>query len=143
MDNQTPKIYNYLPQNALLLREEVFLCEQGFEVEKDIIDDIAYHIVIEIDNEVVATCRVFDDNGWVLGRICVKREWRGRGLGLRIIDEAESFIKKQGGTSIRLHAQKRVVDFYKRCGYIPYGEVDYEEWCEHIWMKKHVYAYKK
>lgn len=143
MDNQTTKIYNYLPQNALLLREEVFLCEQGFEVEKDIIDDIAYHIVIEIDNEVVATCRVFDDNGWVLGRICVKREWRGRGLGLRIIKEAETFVKKQGGTAIRLHAQTRAVDFYKRCGYIPYGEVDYEEWCEHIWTKKHVYAYKK
>ena len=136
MDNLTTKIYKYLPQSALSLREKVFLSEQGFEVEKDIIDDIAYHIVIEIDNEVVATCRVFEDDGWVLGRICVKREWRGMGLGLHITKEAERFVKKQGGASIRLHAQTRAVKFYKRCGYIPYGEVDYEEWCEHVWMKK-------
>lgn len=136
MDEVTTKIYEYLPKDALLLREEVFLKEQGFEVERDEIDDKAYHIVFEVGGVVVSTCRVFYDNGWVIGRICVKREWRGRGLGALIIKTAEDFIKKRNGTSIRLHAQTRAVDFYKRCGYIPYGDIGYEEWCEHIWMEK-------
>ena len=43
---------------------------------------------------------------------------------------------KAGGGSVRLHAQQRASGFYEKQGYEPYGPVEYEEYCPHIWMKK-------
>ena len=53
------KIFDYLPEDAYKIREDVFIKEQGFVNELDEIDNIATHIVLYIDNEPVGTCRVF------------------------------------------------------------------------------------
>lgn len=136
MEKLTTKIYDYLPDEALRLREEVFLGEQGFTVERDDIDDIAYHVTFDLDGVVVATCRVFYDDSWTVGRIAVKKGMRGKGLGKALLLEAEKIAREKGGENLKLHAQVRAVHFYEKCGYKSYGNVGYEEWCEHIWMKK-------
>ena len=37
---------------------------------------------------------------------------------------------------ISLHAQCRAEAFYQKCGYTPYGEIDYDEGVAHIHMRK-------
>ncbi len=136
MENYTVKRYSYLPKELLELRERVFLVEQGFVVERDDIDDIAEHIGLYFCDTLVGVCRVYECDGYVVGRIALDKQYRGRGLGGRLLDVAEKIAKDKGATSIRLHAQTRAVEFYQKYGYEAYGEIEYEEWCEHIWMKK-------
>ena len=136
MENYTVKRYSYLPKELLELRESVFLGEQGFMVERDDIDDTAEHIGLYLGDSLVGVCRVYECDGYVVGRIALDKQYRGKGLGGRLLSIAEKIAKDKGGTSIRLHAQTRAVGFYQKYGYEAYGDIEYEEWCEHIWMKK-------
>ena len=61
------KIYDELPLEAKKIREDVFVKEQGFNEEFDIIDKTAKHILISENNIPVATCRIFyskERNSW-------------------------------------------------------------------------------
>ena len=55
-----------------------------------------------------------------------------------MIKTAEKIVKEKGGNSISLHAQCRVSEFYKKMGYSSFGNIDYDEDCPHIWMKKDI-----
>ena len=130
------------PQQAIDVRIEVFVKEQGFRDEFDDIDDIAMHFVAFDDTErPVGTCRVFvsdDAKVYLLGRLAVVKEYRTKGLGSQIVEAAEDYVRSVGGKEIRLHAQCRVSGFYEKIGYTSYGEIEEEEGCPHIWMKKEV-----
>ena len=133
------KIYNFLSDDAKIIRKQVFMEEQGFKNEFDDIDNISFHIVMYDENRPVATCRVYEDivkNEYILGRLSVVKEYRGMSLGAQMIGEAERIVKEKGGTSIRLHAQCRVTTFYGQQGYKEYGVIEDDEGCPHIWMKK-------
>ena len=52
------------------------------------------------------------------------------------MSEVEKFVLKNNGKFIKLHSQIRAVEFYKKVGYTPYGEIEPEEGYPHIWMKK-------
>lgn len=129
-----------VPSDAKKIREEVFVEEQGFQNEFDETDSIAAHIVLYNSEEApVATCRVFWDDKldtYVIGRLAVVKKYRGKNIGTDIIQAAEEYICREGGHSIVLHAQCRVSGFYQKLGFTPYGNVDDEEDCPHIWMKK-------
>lgn len=134
------KLYNGLPQEAHEIRNEVFIVEQGFENEYDSIDDTAAHIVMFTDDSLpVATCRVFWSDkmsSYVLGRLAVLKEYRGRGIGSFVVTEAENYVRLMGGQMLMLHSQCRSTQFYKELGYEEFGGIEYEEECPHIWMKK-------
>ena len=137
----TAKIYDSLPKEAEAIRRAVFMDEQGFKDEFDDIDGTAWHIVIFDGSVPAATCRVFFDEklgSYALGRLAVMKEYRGRQLGSMAVLEAEKLVRSKGGKSITLHAQCRVSDFYGKLGYKPFGCIDYDEGCEHIWMKKEI-----
>lgn len=131
------KIYNKLHGDAVKIREEVFIAEQGFQNELDETDNIAAHIVI-YDDIPIGTCRVFtDDSGkYIIGRIAVIKKYRSLGIGKRLMSEAEEYVKSKNGTSLCLHAQCRVVEFYEKVGYVPFGDIDDDEGVPHIWMRK-------
>ena len=134
------KLYNGLPQEAQKIRNEVFIVEQGFENEYDSVDDTAAHIVMFTDDAVpVATCRIFwnyEMNSYVLGRLAVLKEYRGRGIGSFVVTEAENYVRLMGGQILMLHSQCRSTQFYKELGYEEFGSIEDEEGCPHIWMKK-------
>ncbi len=135
----TAKIFNYLPLEAKQIREQVFIKEQGFKSEYDKKDDIATHIVIYDGDEAIATCRLFeiDTNGtYIVGRLAVKKELRGKGIGKILIDEAQKLVLQNGGNCIIVHAQVRAKEFYNKVGFVEYGKTDYEQGCPHLWMKK-------
>lgn len=133
------KKYNILPDEAKYIRETVFIKEQGFKDEFDSIDDNCIHLVMFDDDHPVATCRVFFDENkgsYILGRLAVLPQYRGRNLGADMVQDAQDVVESMGGSSLMLHAQCRAKSFYEKQGYAPFGDVDYDEDCPHIWMKK-------
>ena len=128
------RVYHTLPGDAVTIREEVFMKEQGFHDEFDETDQTASHIVLYIENIPAATCRFFP--GQPQGEYIVGRIARGHSLGSRVLAAAESEIRMLGGRKVILHAQQQARPFYEKQGYSVYGEPDFDEDCPHIWMQK-------
>ena len=135
-------IYDHFPHEAKAIRETVFIKEQGFLEEFDETDLEAAHLVLYDEAETpVATCRVFWNqakNAHTLGRLAVLREYRGRNIGSQMLQEAEKYVRKEGGKELILHSQCRATDFYKKAGFHEFGEIEEEQGCPHIWMRKPV-----
>ena len=133
-------LYKGISDCAKEIRQNVFVNEQGFHNEFDDIDKIATHFVMFNDAKIpIATCRVFWDtamNMYVLGRLAVIKEYRGKNIGSVMLKEAEKHIQKIGGKGIALHAQCSVTKFYQKLGFTEFGDTDDDEGCPHIWMKK-------
>lgn len=130
-------VVNELSKDAKKIREDVFMIEQGFKDEFDEIDLIAKHIVLYDEDKAIGCCRYYQDKDiYYIGRVAVVKAYRGMHLGERIIKEAENSIKEEGGILAMLHAQCVAQDFYKKQGYVSFGQIDYDEHCPHIWMKK-------
>lgn len=132
--------FDFLPSDALFIRETVFIKEQGFVDEIDEIDSFATHLVLYDENETpLATCRVFktqENEDFILGRLCVLKEFRGIGLGKALMQETEKTVLALSGKALSLHSQYKAKEFYKKLGYSEQGTPDYEQGCLHIWLKK-------
>ncbi len=134
------RVFEQLPNEAVEIRNEVFVNEQGFQEEFDELDKTATHLVGFYDNKSVATCRIIrkSESAYLIGRIAVRKSLRGGGLGSEIIRSAENIIKTGGGKTIYIHAQTRAIVFYKKLGYFPIGDPDEEEGCPHQMLFKKI-----
>lgn len=79
------------------------------------------YIVMTEDVLPVATCRLYpvDAETVMLGRVVVLPEYRGRGLGSRVIREAEVWAVELGFRKAVLESRENKVGFYQKLGYIP------------------------
>ena len=129
-------------QEAKDIRIEVFQKEQGFQQEFDEIDNYALSFLGSIDGKTVATLRLFRDkensNRFTIGRVAVRKEYRGRGLGQELIKEALKVAKEEGATAVYLHSQITAMGFYESCGFEGFGEIGLDEGCPHRWMVKYL-----
>jgi predicted GNAT family N-acyltransferase len=120
---------------ALSLREEVFVAEQQVPLAADLdgLDSEAIQLVaIAPDGEVVGTCRIVMQAAEArLGRLCVRRDARGRGIAQSLLRAAEGEAREAGASSMALHAQTGALDLYRRAGYTAIGEPFEEEGIEH------------
>lgn len=133
------KVTNTLSDDETFIRETVFIKEQNFKVEFDDTDEIATHIVMYLDAKPVGCCRLFNqENEYHIGRIAVLKPYRGKGYGEKILLQAEKVAKEKGADCIKLSAQVRASGFYEKLGYKKYGEIYFDEYCEHIAMKKKI-----
>lgn len=135
------KVYNSLPMEAAQIRKRVFMEEQGFMDEFDEIDARAKHLVLFDEETPVATCRFFQSdmpNEYVIGRLAVIKEKRGRQLGSLLMKKVEEEAAGMHATRLVLHAQVRAMPFYEQQGYRAFGEEDLDEDCPHIWMYKNL-----
>ena len=100
----------------------------------------AYHVVVYQDKCAIATGRMYfeDEKTMILGRIAVIKEYRGTGLGNKVVKSLENKAKELNCTTVKLSAQQRAQMFYEKLGYQPIGEVYYDEWCPHITMSKNI-----
>ena len=133
------QVYDHLPEEAKKIREEVFLREQGFSTEFDDIDETAEHLVLFDGDRPAATCRFFpgeEDGCYVIGRVAVVKEYRGKHLGSEAILAAEECIRKKGGKTVKIGGQIQAQAFYEKLGYVPYGDIFYDEFCPHTALKK-------
>lgn len=138
--NENVRVYDFLCDDAKNIRKSVFISEQGFKNEFDEIDEKARHIVMYNEKgSPIAVCRIFqgeNENSFILGRLAVIPSYRGMNIGKQMLTYAEKAVLSLGGKSLALHAQCRAKAFYEKSGYISYGEIEDDEGCPHIWMKK-------
>lgn len=124
---------------AAEIRQEIFVEEQGFQNEFDDIDPVAVHLLLLEGETPVAVGRTYpDETGkvWHLGRICVRKPWRGIHLGSKVMEGLEAAAKERGAEKLVLSAQVQAKGFYEKLGYRPYGEEYLDEFCPHIAMEK-------
>lgn len=137
MDNLTWEFFNCLTEYSRHIREEVFVKEQHFKEEFDLIDDEATHIVLFLNNVPIGTGRFFIENDeHHVGRVAILKNYRNKGYGSIILKKLENKIRTLGGNKIVLSSQKQAIGFYKKLGYIETGNFYFEEKCPHIKMIK-------
>lgn len=126
--------------HAADVRRIVFIDEQEFSYDLDDVDAYAHHAVVYDDSTPIAAGRFFFDENNIphIGRVAVLKEYRRYGVGRYLMDVLEKLAKEIGAEYITLGAQLRASGFYEKLGYIPYGDLYYEEYCEHINMKKYL-----
>ena len=127
--------------DLLKLRSEVFVVEQKcIFLDLDNNDQKAYHTIGYIDDEVVATTRLFDKNimydGYQsIGRVVGSPRHRGLGIGKALmqysIQECERLF---GKGPIKIGAQLYLKKFYGEQGFEQSGDVYLEDEIDHIPM---------
>lgn len=126
--------------DAVKIRHKVFVQEQQVPLSREIDKDEAYaiHFVLYDQGEPLATARLLpiDENQVKLQRMAVLKQARGRGLGEKVLEEAERFAKEQGFREITLGAQLTARLFYENLGFTAYGPVFQDAGIDHIAMTK-------
>jgi predicted GNAT family N-acyltransferase len=123
------------------LREEVFVFEQKvpLEIELDDEDDRATHLIARVGREVVGTARlVVKGTAGKIGRMAVKRGWRKKGVGEKLLEALMPIARERGVSNLVLHAQTSVVPFYQKQGFRTEGEDFIEAGIQHIAMHRAV-----
>lgn len=127
------------------IRIKVFVKEQQvpIELEIDELDSVetTIHIGLFYNNEMVGVGRILDiDSGHIhLGRIAILKEYRGLGLGEKLVLGMERIASELTNKNLVSHlsAQKYAENFYKKLGYENIsGEIYLDAGIEHIDMQK-------
>lgn len=119
------------------LRVAVFVGEQGVppEMELDEHDPLSLHAVCETDDgHVVGTGRLLPDGH--IGRLAVARDWRGHGVGGRILEALVAEAARRDLPEVVLHAQAQTQGFYRRHGFEPDGPLFDEAGIAHRLMRR-------
>ena len=133
------KIFKTRPKEAERIRKKVFMEEQGFQNEFDETDRISLHVVLLDVSNPVGTCRIYyseERQCYVIGRIAVLKDHRGRNAGSQLLKVAEKEIRKRKGNRAELLAQVRATPFYEKNRYFSLGDIYMDEGCPHVWMRK-------
>ena len=132
------KYLNAVPEESAVIRQEVFVSEQGFNDEFDEYDKRSVHLVMLDGNEAVATLRFYSEGGgsYHVGRVAVRKSRRGEGLGRLLMEEAVKVIRALGGTEMTVGAQEDKSGFYESCGFERCGERYFEQDYPHVNMRK-------
>ncbi|EMF4673861.1 GNAT family N-acetyltransferase [Providencia stuartii] len=129
-----PKIVNH----ALALRQQVFTHEQGFpaEIDVDVYDDDALHVVLYLENSPVAVlrCILQADKVIKVGRVAVLKQYRGKGFGRKLMKFVEQYAIENQFHAVGLSAQHTAIAFYETLGYHTQGEMYDEDGMDHIYM---------
>ena len=78
------------------------------------------YIVLLDDGYPVATCRFYENGANIvtLGRVVVLPEYRGLGLGKKVVQEAEVWAKELGYKQINIDSRVEAIHFYEKLGYL-------------------------
>ncbi|MCB9778415.1 MAG: GNAT family N-acetyltransferase [Alphaproteobacteria bacterium] len=136
------------------IRRVVFIEEQQVPLDEEIDgrDAEAFHFLAEwrtdqsgyIDDgwTAVGTCRVRTVEG-VGGepvakaeRVAVLAGFRGRGVGVALMEALEEDARRRGLVSVKLGSQESAVGFYEKLGYRVIGEPFMDAGIPHRWMSK-------
>ena len=142
-----PLFHFGLTDDAKLIREEVFVKEQGFAEEFDENDAKCWHLVLYLDSIPIATGRILevDPETYRLGRIAVRKQFRGMKVGSYTVKFLCNKALSLGARKAILLAQTDKMAFYRSLGFrpVPDGEVIYEEGVPHAMMYKVLIRDKK
>lgn len=126
--------WNQLQQDAKLIRTLVFMIEQNIpeQDEWDDQDEISQHFVVYHQDQPIATARLLQNHS--VGRVAVKQEYRGKGVGHLIMLDIIAYAQKQNRPFLQCSSQVHAISFYQKLGFIVKGEVYDECGIPHIEM---------
>jgi predicted GNAT family N-acyltransferase len=113
-------------ERALAIRKRVFVDEQGVpeEIEMDRDDKRAFHFLAFEGNQAVGTARVvMRHRNAKIGRMAVLKNYRGKGIGTKLLRRAIVAARTRGAQKIYLHAQVPVIGFYEAMAFRCVGPV--------------------
>ena len=118
--------WDRLGADARTLRTTVFVEEQKIpaELEWDAADATALHAVAY--NRLgapLATGRLLpaENGSGRIGRMAVVQPMRGGGVGRQVLNALIDAARARGDASVRLHAQRSAIAFYRRAGFVEEG----------------------
>ena len=124
-------------QSCLFIRKQVFIIGQNIPVEIELDDDKinATYFLANLSGNPVGTARYRKtDFGIKLERFAVLENARNFGVGKALVLFIINYLKNE--KKIYLNAQKSVIGFYEKLGFVPVGDQFYEASIPH---KKLIY----
>ncbi|WP_298535216.1 GNAT family N-acetyltransferase [uncultured Methanobrevibacter sp.] len=123
----------------LKLRAEVFVVEQNCPYQDlDDKDQCAYHLFLEEEDSttVIALLRILPENiaydDMAIGRVIVKKSYRGQGLSRIMMKKAIDFITEDlGKKRIKLSGQAYLTEFYEDLGFKKVSDLYLEDGIDH------------
>lgn len=118
-------VFSLLCNAAFALRQEVFVREQNVPLaeEHDADDLTARHLVAIAGGDVVGTLRIITLPEHVkIGRVVVRRDWRGQGIARAMMLRAMELVRADGHNRFYLAAQSDKLGFYQKLGFTAFGD---------------------
>lgn len=134
-------------RELMSIRTEVFVQEQQVP-ENDEWDgedeDATHFLVCAVEHQVIATARVLTEQDatgkelYHIGRVAVRKPWRGQGVGRELMRVAIKWCLHQNADAeLYLHAQLTRKNFYEHLGFVPQGAEFMDAGIPHIAMWYH------
>ena len=126
------------------IRTGVFVVEQGVSPELEVDgfdapDAPCDHFLILDGGDAVGTFRcIFEGDAIHIGRLCVKKERRGEGLGRAALEFIEKHYAARGYEKLTLGAQCAAIPFYEKCGFRAVSDVFLDAGIPHRTMEKRI-----
>lgn len=123
--------------NAVNIRQIVFREEQNVPYHEDEILEEQLQsktYLIYLKDKVIGTIRYreIDERVFKIERFAILKEYRNQGIGSQILTFFKNMIiEKYTPCTITLNAQIQTIDFYKKNGFIPEGEIFLEAGIKH------------
>jgi predicted GNAT family N-acyltransferase len=128
---------------ALRLREALLRKPLGLTVtDEELADDARRrHFCALANGALIATVsmRPLGAHTLQLRQMAVAPEWRGKGVGARLLAHAEAWARSQEYAYIILNARIGAEGFYAKHGYVAQGEPFEENTIPHIRMTKRIW----
>lgn len=129
----------------LFLRSEIFIIEQNCPyMDVDEKDRKAFHLFgRNAEGKVIAVTRILPKGisyeEMSIGRVALKKEFRGTGIGDELMQESIRFIEQNfGKQNIRISAQEYLLNFYQKQGFKPVSEMYLEDNQPHVEMLRNL-----
>ena len=124
--------------DIISLRMSVFCDEQGYPRDKELdnLEDSSLHLSLYSDGLLAGCGRVshLQDDTFLIGRIALYRQFRGKGLGRVLVCELISKARELGAGKIMVNAQVQAMGFYQTLGFVVCGDEFMDETILHIPM---------
>ena len=117
--------------DTVRLRTEVFIIEQKCPPgwEPDELDKESTHYVATVDDKIVATARLREDQKQTgkIERMVVKKEFRGKGIGFGLTEYIIKQARRKGFKKLQIQAQQHAQEMYKKAGF-KVSSKEYDLW---------------
>lgn len=88
-------------------------------LELDELDSSSTHFIVKDQDQPIAAARLrkMEENIGKVERVCVLEPYRGKKLGLLIMQNIEEYAKELGLMKLKLNAQSYAIPFYEKLHY--------------------------
>lgn len=142
------KLSDFNPEHlyeVVKLRQDIFIIEQNCIYDDiDGLDYESIHLLLFSGNDtLIGYLRIvppgikFDEVS--LGRIAIRKSYRGKGLGKKLIEKGLEFAKERGETSVKIEAQAHLEKLYTGLGFKKVSKIYSVDGIPHIQMIMQVY----